>query len=121
MPGYLDLARGALAAVPPEQNCPENEVNEQSRPWDHAAADSLLTNLRADVARLKQDLDGAVPPALAAVAADLLSLAEGYVRDHEREAIRGWDALELLRRLRPALLGAVANALRENQRGGRKR
>jgi hypothetical protein len=48
MPGYLDLARKALAALPPQSVCPEyegNELNEQIPVWDQAAANALVVEI----------------------------------------------------------------------------
>jgi hypothetical protein len=65
--------------------------------WDQAAADALLVELRAEVARIEQSFRGKLPPALSNVLSDALAIAEGYVANHQEEAARGWDALELLR------------------------
>jgi hypothetical protein len=65
-------------------------------PWDQAKADRLLTAMREAADRARREHGGRFPPALANVVADALRVAEGYVQNHEAEAARGWDALELL-------------------------
>jgi hypothetical protein len=67
-------------------------------PWDLAAAEALLAELRVGLARIERaQYRGRFPPLLAKVVGDGVAVCEGYVRDHEQEAARGWDALELLR------------------------
>lgn len=65
--------------------------------WDPAAADVLLAKLRAEVAAVDAAFARQTPAPLANVLADALTIAAGYVANHELEARRGWDALELLR------------------------
>jgi hypothetical protein len=66
--------------------------------WNQGEADALLTELRAEVARIeREEFRGQMPGPLANVFADALDIATGYVRNHDIEAARGWDALELLR------------------------
>jgi hypothetical protein len=78
--------------------------------WDQAAAERLLAELRAEVGRASAwDFGGQPPPLFRTVAADLLAIAEGYVRHHDLEASRGWDALELLRELKPVLRSVLVN------------
>lgn len=70
--------------------------------WDQAEASRLLAELRVEVERINRKEFTGTPPALWGVlAADLLAIGEGYVRHHDLEAARGWDALELLRGLLP--------------------
>jgi hypothetical protein len=67
---------------------------------DQTLAGRLLAELRAEVDRIRwRDFAGALPPALAAVLHDALALGEQYVREHDQETARGWDALGLLRGL----------------------
>jgi hypothetical protein len=74
-------------------------------PWDQAEADRLLTELRDGLARIERErYRGRFPPLLAKVVGGGLAVCETYVRDHEREAARGWDALELLRGAVPGVL-----------------
>jgi hypothetical protein len=47
---------------------------------------------------------GKFPPYLVTVTVNGLAVCEGYVQNHEVEAARGWDAMQLLR-------GAVPNLL----------
>ena len=77
-------------------------------PWDQAEADRLLADLRAAVARARWDFGGRFPADLEAIVSDALSIAEGYARDHELEARRGWAALRLLRGVKPGVLGTIA-------------
>jgi hypothetical protein len=112
MPGYLDLAREALAALSAERehtDDEENEVNEQIPLWDEAAAAAMLTNLRAEVAAVDAAFASRTPAPLANVLADTLAIAAGYVANHEREARRGWDALALLRGTMPLVRRCVEN------------
>jgi hypothetical protein len=87
--------------------------------WDPAEADRLLAHLRTELARIKwEKFRGQIPPALANVTADGLVIAEGYIRNHEQEAARGWDALQMLRDLVASLLGtAQRESAGTNQRG----
>jgi hypothetical protein len=106
MPGYLDLARKALASLPPK---PEYELNEEYEliraRWDQAEAERLLAQLREALARVDADVAAGKASAVRAAAIRTwLEVAEGYVKDRDLEAARGWDALELLR-------GAVARAV----------
>jgi hypothetical protein len=72
-------------------------------PEAKAEADRLLADLRAYVARVKAvRFAGQFPPPLGSLAADLLSIGEGYVAGWALEASRGWDPLSLLRELRRA-------------------
>ena len=66
--------------------------------WDQNEAERLLDHLRTELARIKREKhSGGFPLALANVIADGLAIADGYVRNHEQEAARGWDAMKLLR------------------------
>jgi hypothetical protein len=68
--------------------------------WDPVEADRLLARLRAELARVERDVyRGRFPPAPANLAADSIAIAERLIREHEAEAARGWDAMELLRAL----------------------
>jgi hypothetical protein len=112
MPGYLDLARAALAAFPPEPARPgyeQNEKNELIPAWDQAAAGRLLAELRAEVAAVEAVFGGRTPAPLATAMADALAIAEGYVANHDLEARRGWDALALLRGVAPLVRRCVQN------------
>jgi hypothetical protein len=77
--------------------------------WDPAAADRLLSDLRAYVAMVEANFRGRTPAPLAAVLADALALGEGYVANRDMEARRGWDALALLRDLGPCIRRWVGN------------
>jgi hypothetical protein len=73
--------------------------------WDQAEAERLLAELREGLARLERAWPGGkFPPVKANVVAIFSEVCDGYVRDHDLEAARGWDALALLR-------GAVRRAL----------
>jgi hypothetical protein len=130
--GYLDIVKAAMpdvikicksnplrARVRCGQSastfpgCERSEKSEKSPPpaWGPGEAAQLLADLRAVSARAaREDFGGRPPGAFVRVAGDLVELAEGYVTNHEAEATRGWDALQLLRGLRPVLTQAVANA-----------
>jgi hypothetical protein len=105
--------RAILETLP--QNAQNEKNGETTRPepppgvrWDQAEAERLLAGLRDEAEQIaRRYFDGAPPPLFRTLAADLLAIGEGYVRGHEIEARRGWDALELLRGLGP-LLGQVA-------------
>jgi hypothetical protein len=74
--------------------------------WDQAEAELLLAQLREALARVEGAVAACKAPAVRAVTLRTwLEVAEGVVSDREREAGRGWDALELLR-------GAARQALR---------
>jgi hypothetical protein len=69
-----------------------------SPPWDQAAADALLAELRDGLVRIERErYRGKFPPHLAIVTATGLAVCEGYVANHATEAARGWDPLKLLR------------------------
>jgi hypothetical protein len=109
MPGYLDLAREALARMPPapSSECEISEISEITpAPWDQAEAERLLAQVREALARVEGAVAGGkAPAARGAAMRTWLEVAEGLVSDREGEATRGWDALDLLR-------GAVRQALR---------
>jgi len=74
--------------------------------WGQAEAERLLAQLREALARVEAAVvAGEAPAARADALRTWLEVAEGFVSDREREAARGWDALELLR-------GAARQALR---------
>jgi hypothetical protein len=73
-----------------------------------AEAERLLADLREAVARARWDFGGPFPGDLQAVVGDGLLIAEGYVANHDAEAGRGWDALDLLRKVKPRLLATIA-------------
>jgi hypothetical protein len=106
---FRSVAWGRCAGPPPAALLP---------PWNQAEADRLLTELREAVARARRDFGSPFPAALQAVVADGLTIAEGYVANHEAEARRGWDALQLLRKVRPWLLGVIDRVKRSGE-GGR--
>ena len=106
MPGYLSLARKALEAIPPKPEYEKNELNEEIRArWDQTEAERLLAHLREALARVDEAVAAdKAPAAQGAAMRTWLEVVEGLVNGREREAARGWDALELLR-------GAVARAV----------
>jgi hypothetical protein len=58
----------------------------------------LLEHLRRELAWLERLWPKErFPPVKANVIGIYTEVCEGYVRDHELEAARGWDALDLLR------------------------
>jgi hypothetical protein len=66
--------------------------------WDQAEAERLLGEVRGAIARVEAAVAaGEAPPVRLAAMRAWLEVAEGYVMDREREAARGWGALELLR------------------------
>jgi hypothetical protein len=75
--------------------------------WDQGEADRLLAELREAVARARQDFRAPFPADLQAVVADGVAIAVGYVANHEAEARRGWDALQLLRKVKRRLLATI--------------
>ncbi|HYT88779.1 MAG TPA: hypothetical protein VEL76_08735 [Gemmataceae bacterium] len=85
---------------------PGNNAKTQVRnPWDQAAAEQLLADLRATVRRLKrEDFRGCPPAIFEVLAANTLGIAKDYLRDHELEAARGWDVLDLLQEQKQVLL-----------------
>jgi hypothetical protein len=100
----------ALAAHKPELLALLRELP----PWDQVEADRLLGELRSEVARIEATF-GACPPApLAPLLDDAIAIGERYIRDHELEAARGWDALELLRDLVPHVRELVARCTQTN-------
>jgi hypothetical protein len=89
--------------------------------WDQVEAERLLADLRATVERIARQGFGGKPPAsFLALAEDAVAIAEGYIRDHDREAARGWDALDLLRGVKSVLCQAAGRlgARGENLRPG---
>jgi len=70
----------------------------QAPAWDHAAADRLLAAARIAIAHAADECQaGRMTVIRRNVVALWLEVSEGYVRDHEMEARRGWDAMALLR------------------------
>ncbi|HKI36280.1 MAG TPA: hypothetical protein VKA46_30765 [Gemmataceae bacterium] len=73
--------------------------------WDQAEAERLLAELRDRLARLERTWPGGkFPPVKANVLQIGVEVCEAYVRDHDLEASRGWDALALLRAAVPGFL-----------------
>jgi hypothetical protein len=77
--------------------------------WDPAEADRLLAELRIDVERIKADFGNRPPAPLAMMLADALAIGARYIRDHDAEAARGWDALALLADLPPLVRDCLRN------------
>src|SRR5262249_47737888 len=76
--------------------------------WDQTAAHALLARLRQELRRLeRRHFSGRFPEPLRPGVADGLAIAEGFSADHELEARRGWDALDLLRWTQGRLLQTV--------------
>jgi hypothetical protein len=85
--------------------------NERTPPWDQAEADRLLSELQEEVERLRRELfAGKFPKDLDTVVKDGLDIAASYIRNHEEEAARGWDPLELLRGVLPWLRKIIERA-----------
>jgi hypothetical protein len=73
--------------------------------WHQVEAERLLAHLGEELVRIKHEKHrGQFPLALPNIVADGLAIADGYVRNHEQEAARGWDAMKLLRSLVSSLL-----------------
>ena len=68
-----------------------------------AFATRAATARRQSAARVVAELDRLGMPQT-----DAVTIGERYIRDHELEAARGWDALELLRDLVPHGRGLTA-------------
>jgi hypothetical protein len=67
-------------------------------PWDQAEADRLLARVRAALAHAEvEHRAGRMDEARRNAVRTWLEVCEGYVRDREAEARRGWNALALLR------------------------
>ena len=97
-----DLPADLLAALKDNKAAVRRLLNRPAvPPWDAVAADALLEELRAEVARTRAAFGGAPPGPLGVLLADALVIGERYVREHEFEAARGWNALDLLRELVP--------------------
>lgn len=86
-------------------------------PREQAEAERLLAELRAEVEQIKADFAGDLPTPLANLLADGLAIAEGYIVNHEAEASRGWDALDLLRGMAPIVRSWVEFCGRAQERG----
>ncbi len=78
-------------------------------PWDAAAADALLAELRGEVARVVEAFDGRPPAPLAVLLADAITIGERFVLEHEREEADRWDALALLADLPPMVRDYLAS------------
>jgi hypothetical protein len=79
-------------------------------PPAQAEAERLLAELRSQVEDVRhKEFFGTLPAELANVLDDALAIGEGYIRDHEAAAARGWDALELLRGLQGHVRRCVEN------------
>jgi hypothetical protein len=84
-------------------------------PWDQAEADRVLAELHAEVEKLKAGFGKKLPTPLARMLDDAVVIGQRYIRDHELEARRGWDAMELLRDLLPHVRTIVANWKKQHQ------
>jgi hypothetical protein len=87
-------------------------------PWDQAEAERLVADLRAAADCARQDFGGPFPADLQAVVSDGIAIAEGFVADHETEARRGWDVLQLLRGVKPGLLATIDRVRRAGEARG---
>jgi hypothetical protein len=87
------------AEPPPNADREQSEVSELTpAAWDQAEADRLLDHLRRELAQLERAWPGGqFPPVKANVVQVAVEVCESYIRDHDLEAARGWDALALLR------------------------
>ena len=66
--------------------------------WDQVEADRLLASARAAVAHAEAEhRAGRMTDARLAACRTWVEMCEGYAADHESEARRGWDAMQLLR------------------------
>jgi hypothetical protein len=108
--GYLDLAKDTPPGAPADHTDrhPAYDINDRNDQipagWDQVEAERLLADLRAEAARLWRGWPRDESRELfRTLAADLVRIGERYIRDHDTEAQRGWDALQLLRRLRPMI------------------
>jgi hypothetical protein len=84
-------------------------------PWHQAEADQVLAELHAEVERLKAAFGNKLPAPLASMLDDAVVIGKRYIREHELEARRGWDAMELLRDLVPHVQNIVANWKKQHQ------
>src|SRR5262249_38743087 len=76
--------------------------------WDQAEADRLLAEAREALAHAEAERRaGRMTEARRNVVRTWLWVCEGYARDHEKEARRGWDALDLLRGASRRAVGAA--------------
>jgi hypothetical protein len=67
-------------------------------PWDPVEADRLLQQVRTALAQAEAEhRAGRMTKVRVNTLSIWLEVAEGYVRDHELESRRGWDAMQLLR------------------------
>jgi hypothetical protein len=99
---YLELAKRVVVRPPSsDEACNRSAADKTCAPWDQAAADAVLGELRAEVTRICTEFGGAPPAPLDGLLSDAIAIGERYVREHELEAARGWDPLELLRDLVP--------------------
>jgi hypothetical protein len=84
---------------PSGQNTPRTPFSEGER---------ILADLRAELTRLRAACPGGnFPPRTANVVRLWLEVCEGYIANHEAEALRGWSALDLLRSTVPRVLAAA--------------
>ena len=86
--------------------------------WDPVEASHLLDDLRAQADEQRRSFGGSFPPALATVVSDYVAVAESYVANHEAEAARGWDPMELLAGVRPRLVEFVTRAKQGRRQAG---
>ena len=78
-------------------------------PWNQVQDDLLRAELLAEVDKIKADMGGRLPSPLDVLLADAVVIGERYIWDNEKEAGRGWDALQLLRDLIPHVRSIVEN------------
>jgi hypothetical protein len=99
----LNLQRNGHAepALRPVQAYEINELNEitphSADTWNQAEAEALLADLRREVAQIQwRQWRGSFPPTIAHLVADGQAICRDLADDHEQEARRGWDVLELM-------------------------
>ena len=76
---------------------------------DAAAADTLLAELRSEVAKVKAEFGTKLAAPLARLLDDAVVIGERYIRDYAMERARGWNPMELLRDLLPHVRSIVVN------------
>ena len=105
----VELLDRLRAEAPRRERAESDAAAQVLPPWNQVEADRLLDELKAEAEKIKNRFNGKSPRAMTVLLDDAMNIATRYVRDHEAEAARGWDTLDLLRGMVPMIRESEKN------------